>query len=245
MLLRKKLQKIGDTFFRFRSYIPFVLVVLFFIEKKHFHYPKGGFLFEEILEYMCFSVSLFGFLIRVIVTGYARTGTSGRNTKGQWAKELNTDGLYSIVRNPIYLGNIFIILGVSMLSQSYEIVLINFLFSICFYVPIIIREEEFLLQTFKEKFLNYAQCTPALLPNFKLWKRPELKFNFLRALYREHDTFIGLIFGFFSIEMLREYAINKRFYPEQPWTSIFIVALIIWGILKTLKKYLKSIDKGV
>jgi len=245
MLLRKKLQKIGDVFFRCRSYIPFVLVVSFFIGKKYFHYPKGSFLFEEIFEYMCFSVSLFGFLIRVIVTGYARAGTSGRNIKGQWAEELNTDGLYSVVRNPIYLGNIFIILGVSMLSQSYEIVLINFLFSICFYVPIIISEEEFLLQAFKEKFLNYAQCTPTLLPNFKLWKRPELKFNFLRALYREHDTFIGLIFGFFTIEMLREYAINKRFYPEQPWTSIFIVALIIWGILKTLKRYLKSIDKGV
>jgi len=245
MLLRKRLQKIGDIFFRHRSYIPLVLVVLFFIERKYFHYPKGGFLFEEIFEYMCFSISLFGFLIRVIVTGYARAGTSGRNTKGQWAKELNTDGLYSIVRNPIYLGNTFIIFGISMLSQSYEIVLINFLFSISFYVPIVIREEEFLLQTFKDDFLSYIQYTPALLPNFKLWKRPELKFNFKRVLHREHDTFLGLIFGFYAIEMLREYAINKRFYPEQPWTSIFILALIIWGILKTLKKYLKSIDKGL
>lgn len=245
MILRKKLQKIGDIFFRRRSYIPFVLVVLFFIEKKYFHYPKGGFLFEEIFEYMCFAVSLFGFLIRVIVTGYARAGTSGRNIKGQWAEELNVDSLYSIVRNPVYLGNFFIILGVSALSQSYEIVLNNLLFSICFYVPIIIREEEFLIQTFKEKFLSYAQCTPALLPNFKLWQSPKLRFNFLRVLHREHDTFIGLIFGFFAIEMLREYSINKRFYPEQPWTSIFIVTLIIWGILKTLKKYLKSIDKGL
>ncbi len=245
MLLRKELQKIGDIFFRYRSYMPFVLVVLFFIERKYFYHPKGGFLFEEIFEFRRFLVSLFGFLIRVIATGYARAGTSGRNTKGQYAEKLNTDGLYSIVRNPIYLGNIFIIQGISMLSQSWEIMLINLLFSICFYVPIIMIEEEFLLQTFKEKFLNYAQCTPALLPNFKLWKRPELKFNFLRALYREHDTFMGFIFGFYAIEMIREYVINKKFYSEQPVTSIFIVALIIWGILKTLKKYLKSIDKGV
>ncbi|MGB8874133.1 MAG: hypothetical protein WCC75_12145, partial [Desulfobaccales bacterium] len=45
--------------------------------------------------------------------GLPPRGTSGRNTQGQVAETLNTTGIYSLVRNPLYLGNFLIWLGLS------------------------------------------------------------------------------------------------------------------------------------
>ncbi len=56
-------------------------------------------------------ISFFGLALRVIVVGHAPYGTSGRNTREQVADTLNTTGMYSIVRHPLYLANYLIILG--------------------------------------------------------------------------------------------------------------------------------------
>jgi protein-S-isoprenylcysteine O-methyltransferase Ste14 len=244
MFLQKRLSTLGDFLFKQRSYIPLILVIFIFLESRRFHYVLGDHRLDLVFGLLCLAVGLSGFLVRVITTGFARSGTSGRNTKGQWAQSLNTDGTYSVVRNPLYLGNIVIILGLSLLSQSYLIVIINVLLAICFYIPIIMREEEFLDQSFKKEFENYLQRTPAFIPNLRLWKKPALKFNLLRVFYREHDTFMGIIFGFFAIQMSRQAVIHKKFYFDKVWATIFIAALLTWVVLKSLKRHFKSIDKG-
>lgn len=53
-------------------------------------------------------VGLFGFLIRIYTIGFTPKNTLGRNTKEeQIAGELNTKGLYSLTRNPLYVGNFY------------------------------------------------------------------------------------------------------------------------------------------
>jgi protein-S-isoprenylcysteine O-methyltransferase Ste14 len=221
-----------------------VLVGLFFLEKDRFQYFLGSRYYDRIYGLCCFAVTLSGFLVRVMATGYARAGTSGRNTKGQYAEKLNTDGPYSVVRNPLYAGNIVIITGVALLSQSFLMTALIFLLALSFYTPIILREEEFLSESFKEGFSAYAQGVPALLPDFKLWKKPELKFNLARVLYREHDTYMGIAFGFFAVQTIRQSFINGKLYLDKFWGVIFIISLLIWTALKNSKKYLKSLDKG-
>jgi len=154
MLLTKRLANLGDLFFRHRSYIPLGLAIWIFLERKSFYYFKLSHFQDAIFEVSCFLVSLFGIALRAYTTGYCKPGTSGRNTKGQYAEGLNTDGIYSVVRNPIYIGNFFIVLGISMLSESYETVLITCLLFTSFYIPIILREEEFLLENFKDSFIE-------------------------------------------------------------------------------------------
>ena len=244
MLLRDKLINAGTVFFKYRSYIPLALVILMFLERRHFHVSRLPYFNDAVFESVCFSVALSGFVIRAYTVGHCRSGTSGRNTKGQYADSLNTDGIYSIVRNPLYLGNLFIILGLSMLSQSYEVVLMSILLFTGFYVPIILAEESFLLDKFKDVFIEYAKRTPAIVPNFKLWNKPELKFNTVRFLSREHDSFWGIICGFFFIEILRDYTLEKKISFDWGWIFIVGINFTLWAILKSRKKYLKSIDKG-
>lgn len=81
------------------------LVILF---EADVHLP----MFESTWAWSCIAVSLFGLLIRAVTIGFTPKGTSGRNTKeGQVAEVLNTKGIYSVVRHPLYLGNYFMWLG--------------------------------------------------------------------------------------------------------------------------------------
>ena len=244
MLLRDKLINVGTVFFKYRSHIPLGLIVIMLLERRHFYVIKSPYYNDAFFELTCFLVVLSGCAIRAHTTGHCRSGTSGRNTKGQYADSLNTDGLYSIMRNPLYAGNFFIILGLSMLSQSYEVVLINILLFTGFYIPIILVEEHFLIEKFKDTFMEYAKYTPAILPNPKLWKKPELKFNFARYLAREHDSFLGIIAVFFFIELLKNYTLENKISFDAGWVFIIAITLIVWSILKIMKKYLKGIDKG-
>ncbi|HBG26488.1 MAG: hypothetical protein A2Y10_04125 [Planctomycetes bacterium GWF2_41_51] len=244
MLLNERITVAGNLFFKYRSFVfPVGLSVLMVLERRHFYYFNRSHTYDLIFELICFAVALLGFSIRLIAVGYSRAGTSGRNMKSQRADSLNTDGLYSIVRNPLYIGNLFGIIGFSMLSQNYEIVVINVLLFSCFYVPIIMREEQFLLDNFKEEFLEYAICTPAIIPNFRLWKKPQLKFNYLKLFYREHTTLLGIATAFFAAEMLREFSMNNIFVLDTMWTSIFTVTLLFWMVLRIFKKKFKTMDR--
>lgn len=243
MELNRKLIKVGRVFFNYRSSIPLGLVILMILERKHFYAFKSPYFKDFVFESVCFAAAFLGFIIRAYTVGHCQFGTSGRNTKGQYADSLNTDGMYSIVRNPIYVGNFFIILGISMLSQSYEVVFINLLLFIIFYIPVILLEEDFLLDKFKDAFIEYAKQTPALVPNFKLWRKPELKFNIARFLARENDSFFGVIWAFFLIEILRDYTLENKISFDAGWVAIMGFCSTLWVILKSMRRYLKSIDK--
>jgi len=241
MLLKDRFVTLGAFLFKHRSLIPipFALVVLIFLIHQHFRhsirYPVG-------YELICFGVAIVGLMIRAFTIGYSRGRTSGRNTRSQMADSLNTDGLYSIVRNPLYLGNYLNVLGISLLFPYYEVIVINTLLFIFFYVPIIFQEEDFLLQKFQDAYLEYSRRTPAVIPNPLLWKRPALKFNFIRVLYREYNTFMGVIFGFAAIEAIHDFVLLRKLIFDIPWTPVFIGSLIIWIVLRTQKRRLKALD---
>ena len=55
-------------------------------------------------------------MIRIYTVGTTPAGTSGRNRDKQIAEKLNKTGVYSIIRHPLYLGNLLIWLGVAFLQ---------------------------------------------------------------------------------------------------------------------------------
>ena len=122
MALQEELKTQGDFLFKNRSYLPLIFLVvgiMVFAYKEYNEIETPNTWLEESYEYVCLFVSLFGLLIRIITVGHTPKGTSGRNTKeGQLADELNTTGIYSLVRHPLYLGNFFMWLGVAMLTEN-------------------------------------------------------------------------------------------------------------------------------
>jgi len=123
MKIKERVEKIGNFFFKWRSFIPLVLVpFLFFVLKNKSLYNESLF-----FKWFCFNVSLIGIIIRCLVAGYVPKGTSGRVSK-QEAEKLNTTGLYSILRHPLYVGNFFIFLGLLLYTEK-------FLVYPCLYFP--------------------------------------------------------------------------------------------------------------
>ena len=89
-------------------------------------------------------VGLFGFLIRIYTIGFTPKNTLGRNTKeDQIAGELNTKGLYSLTRNPLYVV-IFIGMGAVLFTGVFWFFIL-FIFIFWLYYERIIFAEEFFL----------------------------------------------------------------------------------------------------
>src|SRR5262245_23377919 len=126
MLIRDRLTSDGKFLFRWRSYAPLLLLPLFIAalpEEERVSQTVGP-AAEHVIFYVSVFVSFIGLAIRWAAIAFVRGGTSGRNTRDQRADRLNTSGMYSIVRNPLYLGNFFAILGVLMCIKVWWLVAI-------------------------------------------------------------------------------------------------------------------------
>ena len=172
MALKEHFENSGNWLFRWRSYLPLLLIILVVgiiltnapiesgVEENHNEIPfEIGGLF----------LSFLGLGIRIMVVGYKPRRTSGGNTTEQVADQLNTTGVYSIVRHPLYLGNFIIWFGITLLFESWQTTALVTLIFILYYERIAFAEETFLRNTFGERYLAWAEKTPAFIPRFRNW----------------------------------------------------------------------------
>jgi protein-S-isoprenylcysteine O-methyltransferase Ste14 len=107
---------------------------------------------------------LAGELIRIWAVSYA--GSETRTTDGVGGTNLVTQGPFSMVRNPLYLGNVLIYTGIGIMSFTFFPYLQIFgLFYFTFqYYCIILNEEEYLKNTYKDKFEIYLKSVSRFIP---------------------------------------------------------------------------------
>jgi protein-S-isoprenylcysteine O-methyltransferase Ste14 len=92
-------------------------------------------------------------------------------------KELVVTGIYRYVRNPLYIAGSSVLIGETLLFQSFGL-LIYFIFMFgVFYVQALL-EETHLETEFGETYNHYRESVPRWIPNFKPYKdkiRDQLK----------------------------------------------------------------------
>ena len=232
MLLSEKIKNMGDYCFDNRGlqFLPYLLIIL--VELEDFRSVTESIPFEIA----CFAITLIGIVIRILTIGFVPEGTSGRNRGTQIAESLNTKGMYSIVRNPLYLGNFFIFLGITAMSQSWEIIVANSLLMLIIYTLIILREEEFLLNKFGKTYEDWAQRVNCLIPSFKNFEKPDRKFSLKKVFKNEHDTWLTTIIAFVGIEIVRGFFEVHSFFLIPLWVYTFAAIFVVWGVTKYLKK---------
>ncbi len=243
MLTKDRIVHQGDWLFRWRSYLPLFLIILMVPAIRQYQY----FLDSQTCDFFwgigCLCVSCFGFLIRCYTVGRVPKGTSGRNTKaGQIADSLNTTGIYSLVRNPLYVGNFFMMFGVILFLHDWEL---SLLFSIVFWVyyeRIVCAEEEFLLHKFGDGYVSYVVQTPAFLPSFRNWKRSDMTFSWKSVMRREYCGLLGMVACFFVLRLITDAILFERLIFDPVWSILFLFALFIFLLLRSLKKYTKLLN---
>jgi protein-S-isoprenylcysteine O-methyltransferase Ste14 len=124
MALFQSMENQGNYLFKYRGQFPILLFVLTipFIYSTNY----GNFSEEFSLNLINISIilSVIGFFIRFYTIGTTPKGTSGRNTKEQVANTLNSSGMYSMLRHPLYLGNYLIWFGIALSTFSIFFILI-------------------------------------------------------------------------------------------------------------------------
>jgi protein-S-isoprenylcysteine O-methyltransferase Ste14 len=243
MPLQEEFEKQGNFLFRYRSYFPLILYVLaslaiVFSREEIFDFQS---LWWNIL---CVFVSFTGLLIRVVAVGYVPAGTSGRNTsEGQLASTLNTTGIYSVVRHPLYLGNYFMWLGLLLYAGPLWLVILGTAFFWVYYERIMFAEEQFLRKKFGEGYLQWASGVPAFIPALRGWKKAQLHFSLRVVLKREYSGFFGLVVSFVYLNFIKHYFYNDRLFLDPKWQIAGIAGFCIYAILKTLKKTSRLLDE--
>ena len=80
--------------------------------------------------------------------------------------KLNTNGIQSKIRHPLYTGTILLFLGYFIFNPQFSNLVM--LLSLFLYLPFGIHfEEKKLIEVFGEDYATYKKQTPAILPNFK------------------------------------------------------------------------------
>lgn len=235
MALIEEFDKTGNTFFRYRSYIPLVMyllaVVVLWLDSSNYISPDN-------LEagYLCFLVSFFGMFVRALVIGYVPRATSGRNTTEQVAETVNTSGIYGMLRHPLYLGNYFMWLGIILYVGNFWFVITSSLLYWVYYERIMFAEEMFMRNKFGEQYLNWAARVPAFLPKLGGWVKTGVDFSFKNILKREYSGLLATAVSFLLINFLKNYFQKGVIHVAMEWVIIFAAVLILTVILKTMKK---------
>ncbi len=236
MRLVEHFTRSGKLFFRWRSYLPLVLVPLFVASFIGARYPSNSHALDLVWEIGCFLVSLTGLAIRIFTVGTAPHGTSGRNTREQKAEVLNTAGAYSVVRHPLYLGNYLIALGLSLFSRTWYLPVIVSLATLLYYERIAAQEEEFLDKKFGAEFRAWVARVPAIIPDFRHLRSPALPFSWRKALGREFYGIAFLGVSFFVLDVIPEFVVTGRIELDPLWTRLGIFGAVFFLMMRTLKK---------
>ena len=240
MALEQELERQGNWLFKYRGILPVFIIIVGTAVYIHMKLnPETFFLentpYETYYQIGCLIVSLIGLFIRVYTVGYTPANTSGRNTKNQLANSLNTTGIYSIVRHPLYLGNFLMWLGVCLLTGNLWFIIIFCLIYWIYYERIMFAEEQFLRRKFGSVYEQWAEKTPAFFPNFKLFVKPALSFSWKKVLKKEKNGVLALFLLFSLLDILGDWVQKDNNYNFF-LLGACMISIVLYGILKFLKK---------
>jgi len=230
----------GSWLFRWRSFVPLALLALLLPPSlATLHLPFGSHHFHVVWEWACFAISMLGLAIRCATVGFVPVDTSGRGTTKLRAGTLNTSGMYSLVRHPLYLGNYVAGLGVTLVWFEWWAPVI---YSLCFwlyYERIMLAEERYLASQFGDEFQRWAASTPPFLPRpaqFARWKSPSLPFSLVSTIRREYSTFVLLVTLHAGMEAIENFWLDGRLSFGMEWGGFLAGSLVVYLLMGLLKK---------
>jgi protein-S-isoprenylcysteine O-methyltransferase Ste14 len=174
------LSRVGRVLFRWRSFTPLVLLAVavpLLARSRGAHNPAW--------IVVGLALCVLGQALRAWVLGGVPDGTSGQN-ESLIATDLNTKGPYARTRNPLYLGNLLITLGVCAVAHDAILLALAAILFAVQYRAIIAAEEGFLRDQFGARFDEYAARVPRFWPRLRGSANPR-PWSLKRALRKEHN----------------------------------------------------------
>jgi protein-S-isoprenylcysteine O-methyltransferase Ste14 len=187
-----------------------------------------------------FLVALTGQLLRVVTIGleYIIRGGRGRQV---YAETLVQGGIFAHCRNPLYVGNFLILLGVGLASNSALFLEVAIPFFALAYWAIIAAEENYLRNKFGIEFDEYCARVNRLIPNLSgIRKTLEgMRFNWRRLITAEYGSAFIWIAAIILVT-LKNLWLSGEYRTERSivWGSWILLVLVTlaYAVARFLKK---------
>jgi len=219
------MQSFGRFLFRWRSFTPVPLLLLALLLVWLRRGPASPLWLVAGL-----ALCVLGQALRAWVLGQVPDGTSGQNEK-LIATQLNTAGPYALTRNPLYLGNLLITLGLCLVAHSWILLAaVAALFALQ-YRAIIAAEEEFLRSQFGAAFDEWCARVPRFWPRLSASAGAPRPWDWRRALKKEHNpaaSWMTIALALVTIDHLRRG-------PLLGYAAALGVIVVLWLAVKSWK----------
>lgn len=224
---------IGNFAFRFRNYLfPLALPLVLL---------PGPRLFEAYgwAALLGLVVALAGQAVRAMTIALKYIIRGGRDRR-VYAEDLVTDGLYAHCRNPMYLGNILMISGVAITSNSWWCVLVVIPLFSFLYLAIIAAEQAYLENRFGDAFRAYCRDVPGLLPRLRglAGTIGRMEFHWRRLLVKEYGTVFGWVSRWILVVAYNLWLLQRLSLGDGAVRALlagFLAVLAFWLAVRNLK----------
>ncbi len=194
------MERIGNFFFKTRNFLFPVFYTILFMP-----FPRIS---ENYIAMFIIggTITAFGQLVRMITIGLVYIVRGGKNRR-IYAEGLVTDGVFSHSRNPMYVGNVLMITGMSILSNSIFALVIMMPLFVFVYQTIIIAEENYLHTKFGSSYNEYCKNVNRWLPNLRGIVKTfrDNSFNVQKVFMNEYNTTFLWMFGGILLLMYNYY----------------------------------------
>lgn len=227
--------KLGNFFFHYRNYLFPVFYLLMFIPGL----PRITSNYMPMLA-VGLVVLIIGQTIRFVTIGLDYIKRGGKNRR-IYAEGLVTGGLFAHSRNPMYVGNVAMILGMGIMSNSYFYLLVMVPFFYFIYECIIRAEENYLRAQYGEAFDNYCKDVPRWLPKLKGISETfsSQKSDIKKMLFKEYNTTFVWMVGALLVSLFNFYILRGLGYCERH-QEVFLTIFMISAVFYLTTRYFKK-----
>lgn len=187
-----------------------------------------------------FLVAASGQFIRAVTVGLEYIVRGGRHRQ-VYADKLVQGGMFAHCRNPLYVGNFVIVLGVGLASNSRLFLGVALPFFAFAYWAIIAAEENWLRNKFGQEFDDYCARVNRLLPRLSGLSQTlaGMQFNWRRLITAEYGS-AYLWMAAIPLVTLKNAWMEGHYHSDNPvtWTawSLLAAATLAYLLARFLKK---------
>lgn len=231
---------IGNFFFKNRNFIfMFFYLAIFIPFWKLFTVQNAGASYYWWPIIIGLFITVFGQMIRAITIGLAYIIRGGKDGK-VYAEELVTQGIFNHCRNPLYVGNILMLAGVGVMSNSLLYVAVMLPAFLFIYQAIVLAEENFLRNKFGPSYDAYCKKVSRWFINpVGIGKTfASMKFNWRRYILKEYNTICVWLIGIVLILLFKYPELTNNDTNRRNLLAFILVPAILVAYLIT--RYLKK-----
>ncbi len=202
-------------------------------------YPFGRPDLDLVLDAAGMVVALSGEALRILTIGYEYIERGGRNRRVH-ASTLIQGGVFAHCRNPLYVGNILLAIGIALVVNSLVFYVAVLPLVALAYRSIVAAEEDFLRQKFGDAYVQYCRRVNRWVPRWKGWPQStaNMTFNWRRVLVKEYNTIFVATLTLAAVKIWADYRVQGA--ATLPSPTVLGTALLLWVSVYVAVRFLKK-----